>query len=304
MKQTDMTPDEAQRRGRRPRRRAPARPRLPRHRQDHRPRRALGPARDRDAGAAPRPAARPDARAGPRAARRAPVPAPAARGARGSRPHVARARLPPRHALLPEPRLRAAARPADERRAVDGRPRPAHDARIRGPGDAYGEHLTSEAFIERGRRLLRARGLPRPGRRRARARSPPRQEHAADRRVRAPLPRAPAHESHPRLSRADPRRRAAAQSRTKTSAQPCAGASRTCSSTTRRSSRPRSSSCSRSLNLDHLVCAGDPDSAIEAFRGADPRWLERFAELAPSTNGSSCRRRTASARRSATSTPT
>jgi superfamily I DNA/RNA helicase len=35
------------------------------------------------------------------------------------------------------------------------------------------------------------------------------------------------------------------------------------------------------LSCDHLVCAGDPDSAIEAFRGADPRWLERFAELAP-----------------------
>ncbi len=37
----------------------------------------------------------------------------------------------------------------------------------------------------------------------------------------------------------------------------------------------------RRLNLDHLVCAGDPDSAIEAFRGADPGWLQRFDEVAP-----------------------
>lgn len=36
------------------------------------------------------------------------------------------------------------------------------------------------------------------------------------------------------------------------------------------------------LNLEHLACAGDPDSAIEAFRGADPRWLDRFAQIAPS----------------------
>ncbi len=35
------------------------------------------------------------------------------------------------------------------------------------------------------------------------------------------------------------------------------------------------------LNIDQLVCAGDPDSAIEAFRGADPKWLERFVSLAP-----------------------
>ncbi|MGH2760781.1 MAG: ATP-dependent helicase, partial [Actinomycetota bacterium] len=35
------------------------------------------------------------------------------------------------------------------------------------------------------------------------------------------------------------------------------------------------------LNCDHLVCAGDPDSAIEAFRGADPGWLERFETVAP-----------------------
>ena len=35
------------------------------------------------------------------------------------------------------------------------------------------------------------------------------------------------------------------------------------------------------LSLDHLVCAGDPDSAIEAFRGADPNWLDRFTEVAP-----------------------
>lgn len=38
----------------------------------------------------------------------------------------------------------------------------------------------------------------------------------------------------------------------------------------------------RHLCLDHLVCAGDPDSAIEAFRGADPHWLDRFVEIAPS----------------------
>jgi superfamily I DNA/RNA helicase/RecB family exonuclease len=38
----------------------------------------------------------------------------------------------------------------------------------------------------------------------------------------------------------------------------------------------------RQLDVDDLVCAGDPDSAIEAFRGADPKWLERFAEIAPS----------------------
>jgi superfamily I DNA/RNA helicase len=38
----------------------------------------------------------------------------------------------------------------------------------------------------------------------------------------------------------------------------------------------------RRLNLDHLVCAGDPDSAIEAFRGADPGWLARFGEVVPS----------------------
>jgi superfamily I DNA/RNA helicase/RecB family exonuclease len=37
----------------------------------------------------------------------------------------------------------------------------------------------------------------------------------------------------------------------------------------------------RHLSLDHLVCAGDPDSAIEAFRGADPHWLDRFSEIAP-----------------------
>jgi superfamily I DNA/RNA helicase/RecB family exonuclease len=38
----------------------------------------------------------------------------------------------------------------------------------------------------------------------------------------------------------------------------------------------------KQLNCDSLVCAGDPDSAIEAFRGSDPKWLDRFAELAPS----------------------
>ncbi|HYZ90796.1 MAG TPA: ATP-dependent DNA helicase [Actinomycetota bacterium] len=38
----------------------------------------------------------------------------------------------------------------------------------------------------------------------------------------------------------------------------------------------------RRLNTEHLVCAGDPDSAIEAFRGADPGWLERFETVAPS----------------------
>lgn len=37
----------------------------------------------------------------------------------------------------------------------------------------------------------------------------------------------------------------------------------------------------RELNTDHLVCAGDPDSAIEAFRGADPSWLGRFDRLVP-----------------------
>ena len=37
----------------------------------------------------------------------------------------------------------------------------------------------------------------------------------------------------------------------------------------------------RRLNTAHLVCAGDPDSAIEAFRGADPTWLERFGDVAP-----------------------
>jgi superfamily I DNA/RNA helicase len=36
------------------------------------------------------------------------------------------------------------------------------------------------------------------------------------------------------------------------------------------------------LNTERLVCAGDPDSAIEAFRGADPGWLERFETVAPS----------------------
>ena len=35
----------------------------------------------------------------------------------------------------------------------------------------------------------------------------------------------------------------------------------------------------KKLNTSHLVCAGDPDSAIEAFRGADPSWLERFADM-------------------------
>jgi superfamily I DNA/RNA helicase/RecB family exonuclease len=35
------------------------------------------------------------------------------------------------------------------------------------------------------------------------------------------------------------------------------------------------------LNIEDLVCAGDPDSAIEAFRGADPAWLERFETVAP-----------------------
>ena len=35
------------------------------------------------------------------------------------------------------------------------------------------------------------------------------------------------------------------------------------------------------MNTQALVCAGDPDSAIEAFRGADPHWLNRFAETAP-----------------------
>ncbi len=35
------------------------------------------------------------------------------------------------------------------------------------------------------------------------------------------------------------------------------------------------------LNTEHLVCAGDPDSAIEAFRGADPAWLDRFDTVAP-----------------------
>jgi superfamily I DNA/RNA helicase/RecB family exonuclease len=37
----------------------------------------------------------------------------------------------------------------------------------------------------------------------------------------------------------------------------------------------------RRLNTAHLVCAGDPDSAIEAFRGADPSWLEQFDDVAP-----------------------
>ena len=37
----------------------------------------------------------------------------------------------------------------------------------------------------------------------------------------------------------------------------------------------------RRMNTTHLVCAGDPDSAIEAFRGADPTWLERFDDVAP-----------------------
>ncbi|HVL80399.1 MAG TPA: ATP-dependent DNA helicase [Actinomycetota bacterium] len=36
----------------------------------------------------------------------------------------------------------------------------------------------------------------------------------------------------------------------------------------------------RCLNLEHLVAAGDPDSAIEAFRGSDPSWLSRFEEVA------------------------
>ncbi len=35
----------------------------------------------------------------------------------------------------------------------------------------------------------------------------------------------------------------------------------------------------RRLNTEQLVCAGDPDSAIEAFRGADPTWLDRFQEV-------------------------
>jgi superfamily I DNA/RNA helicase/RecB family exonuclease len=35
----------------------------------------------------------------------------------------------------------------------------------------------------------------------------------------------------------------------------------------------------RRLNTSALVCAGDPDSAIEAFRGADPTWLDRFQEV-------------------------
>jgi superfamily I DNA/RNA helicase len=35
------------------------------------------------------------------------------------------------------------------------------------------------------------------------------------------------------------------------------------------------------LARDHLVCAGDPDSAIEAFRGSDPHWLDRFNDIAP-----------------------
>ena len=33
------------------------------------------------------------------------------------------------------------------------------------------------------------------------------------------------------------------------------------------------------LDTHALVCAGDPDSAIEAFRGADPTWLDRFQEV-------------------------
>ncbi|MEX0873994.1 MAG: ATP-dependent DNA helicase [Actinomycetota bacterium] len=37
-----------------------------------------------------------------------------------------------------------------------------------------------------------------------------------------------------------------------------------------------------SLSLENLVCAGDTGSAIEAFRGADPHWLDRFDALAPS----------------------
>ena len=35
----------------------------------------------------------------------------------------------------------------------------------------------------------------------------------------------------------------------------------------------------KQLNTDRLVCAGDPDSAIEAFRGADPTWLDRFEDV-------------------------
>jgi superfamily I DNA/RNA helicase/RecB family exonuclease len=35
----------------------------------------------------------------------------------------------------------------------------------------------------------------------------------------------------------------------------------------------------KQLNTTRLVCAGDPDSAIEAFRGADPSWLEQFADI-------------------------
>ena len=38
----------------------------------------------------------------------------------------------------------------------------------------------------------------------------------------------------------------------------------------------------RCLNTERLVCAGDPDSAIESFRGSDPGWLERFDSVAPS----------------------
>ncbi len=37
----------------------------------------------------------------------------------------------------------------------------------------------------------------------------------------------------------------------------------------------------RELNVERLVCAGDPDSAIEAFRGANPAWLDRFETIAP-----------------------
>lgn len=37
----------------------------------------------------------------------------------------------------------------------------------------------------------------------------------------------------------------------------------------------------RRLTSDDLVCAADPDSAIEAFRGADPGWLTRVDEVMP-----------------------
>ena len=182
-----------------------------------------------------RAARRPDAAAAqrPRAGRH---PARAAGRPRrgGHRSRLARAG-PPRagHPRVP----RRAARPADARgraRPRAGRPRP---ARPRARPPRVGRRRRRAGRVRRGHRPLRARRL-RPG-------VDPRRSG--------------------RPARGGPRGARAAAS---------TGCGWSSSTTPRSSPRPRPACCARSPRpgID-LVLLGDPDSAVQTFRGADPRHL-------------------------------